>query len=116
MATLTANQTAAAFPAAAVTAILTNELLAIARDEAQLRGLPFPPDQPGQLVSAVPMDSLTIVDVLVVLDPVVGFEIKENIVQTGGYGSVQEALDHMVPRLAKAWARHNGLQPAKAVP
>lgn len=94
------------FPKTTVIAVLTKELLSIARDEAQLRGIPFPTDQAGQMSAGIPMDSLTIVDVLCTIDPVVGFELKESIVKTGGFDSVQEAVDYMVPRIEKAWQKH----------
>jgi len=117
MATITAPiAPPAVFPRVTVTAVLTKELLGIARDEAQLRGIPFPTDQAGQINAGIPMDSLTIVDVLCTVDPVVGFELKESIVKTGGFDSVQEAIDYMVPRIEKAWQKHNATKLVSAVP
>ncbi|WP_374330810.1 hypothetical protein [Aestuariivirga sp.] len=106
----------AVFPQTTVVAVLTKELLNIARDEAQLRGIPFPPDQAGQMSAGIPMDSLTIVDVLCTVDPVVGFELKESIVKTGGFDSVQEAIDYMVPRIEKAWQKHGSPKSVSTVP
>ena len=49
------------------------------------------------------MDSLTTVDALCVLDAVLGFKLKEDVVRTGGYDSVSEALEHLVPRIQAIW-------------
>jgi hypothetical protein len=54
------------------------------------------------------MDSLSVVATLVAVEAVVGFELKESIVRTGGYASVQAALDHLVPRIQIAWDRKKG--------
>ncbi|MPT48369.1 MAG: hypothetical protein E2598_08110 [Sphingobium sp.] len=77
--------------------------------------MPFPLDQAGQMTVSIPMDSLTIVDVLCTVDPVVGFELKESIVKTGGFDSVQEAIDYMVPRIEKAWQKHSATKSMSAV-
>lgn len=98
-----------AFPGDDVTKALVDELLLIAKDEAQVRGIALPGDRPGMMAAAVPMDSLSVVATLVAVEQHLGFELKESIVQTGGYDSVQAAIDHLVPRIQLAW----GLQKAK---
>ena len=94
-----------AFPMKAVLDALTQELLGVAQSEAQVRGITLPTAPGGALKSAVPMDSLTVVDALCVLDAVVGFQLKESM---GGYNSVEAALQNMIPKIEKAWLRKQG--------
>lgn len=105
------NLQLAAFPKGAVEMSLVSELIDVARAEAMVRGLSLPGDRPGQMSAAVPMDSLSVVATLVAVEQVVGFELKESIVRTGGYASVQEAVDHLVPRIQVAWDRKKGRKP-----
>ena len=91
------------FPKQRVLDALTDELLKVAKSEAGVRGIALPPDRPAIIASPVPMDSLTTVDALCVLDDVLGFKLKEDVVRTGGYDSVSEALDHLVPRIQAIW-------------
>lgn len=102
MATLTVLDKSV-FPRQNIIDALTDELLKVARSEAQVRGIAFPPDRPAILKAPVPMDSLTTVDALCVLDDILKFKLKEEVVRTGGYDSVEEALDHVVPRIQLAW-------------
>ena len=82
---------------------ITDELLKVARSEAGVRGIALPPDRPAIIAAPVPMDSLTTVDALCVLDEVLGFKLREDVVRTGGYESVSEALGHLVPRIQAIW-------------
>ena len=97
-----------AFPMKAVLDALTQELMGVAQSEAHIRGITLPSTLGSALKSAVPMDSLTVVDALCVLDPIVGFQLKESIVQMGGYDSVEVALKNMIPKIEKAWLRKQG--------
>ena len=94
------------FPLDEVTKALVNELLLIATDEAQVWGVILPGDRPGMMAAAIRMDSLTVVATLVAVEKHLGFELKESIVRTGGYDSVQAAIDHLVPRIQMAWGMH----------
>ena len=110
MATIAPPKPATGFPAGAVTKALTDELIDIARNEAQIRGINLPND-PKQLVKVpVPMDSLTIVDAILVVEPIIGFPLRDSTVKTGGYTSVEEALGHLIPKIERAWVRKNGGQ------
>ncbi len=102
MATVTALE-ALVFPKQKILEALTAELLKVAQSEAQVRGVALPPDRPGIIRAPVPMDSLTTVDALCVLDDVLGFKLKEDVVRTGGYDSVEQALEHLVPRIQVVW-------------
>jgi hypothetical protein len=101
----------AVFPKAKVIAALTAELIEVARSEAQVRGIALPPENPKIIQAAVPMDSLSIVDTLCAIEPVVGFELRESIVRTGGYDSIEAALDHLIPKIERAWIRKKGPKP-----
>lgn len=97
-----------AFPKTEVIRALTDELLQVAQSEAGIRGVAFPSSESAAMKVPVPMDSLTVVDALCVLDPIVGFKPKESIVQMGGYDSVADALHNMIPKLEQAWERKKG--------
>lgn len=99
------------FPVNDVAKALVDELLLIAKDEAQVSGIALPADRPGMMAAAVPIDSLSVVATLVAVEKHLGFELKESIVRTGGYDSVQEAIDHLVPRIQVAWGIHQGKKP-----
>ena len=96
------------FPKVDVVKALTEELLKVAKSEAEFRGIIIPSSESEAIKAPVPMDSLTVVDALCVLDPIVGFKPKESIVQMGGYDSVEDALHNMIPKLERAWNRKRG--------
>ncbi|MDE1918653.1 MAG: hypothetical protein KGJ57_14835 [Sphingomonadales bacterium] len=93
------------FPRDDVIKALVAELLQNAVAEAQVRGINLPADVPGRMTAAVPMDSLSVVATLVAVEAVVGFELKDSLVRTGGYASVQAAVDHVVPRIQAVWEK-----------
>mgnify|MGYP000064281927 FL=1 len=92
------------FPVKDVSACLLAELTSLAESELALQDVP-PPATPGALLTTkIRLDSLTVVDVTLALEDILGFEPK-NIVKTGGYDSIQAALDHMMPKLEAAWKK-----------
>lgn len=99
------------FPKNDVIAALVAELIEVAKAEAQVRGIPLPPDAPKIIKASVPMDSLSVVDTLCALESVVGFELREAIVRTGGYSSIEAALEHLVPKIERVWIRKKGSKP-----
>ncbi|MCH2239895.1 MAG: hypothetical protein MK060_18625 [Blastomonas sp.] len=100
-----------AFPKIDVIKALIDELLEVARIEAKLRGIALPEDETGIRNAPVPLDSLSIVDTLCAVEAVIGVELRDNIVQTGGYVSIEEALGHLVPRIEKVWIKKKGAKP-----
>lgn len=104
------KQEAKAFPLAAVQSCLLAELTLLAETEAQIRGIDIPKSPPALLKMAVPLDSLSVVDVLCAVEPVIGFELKDSLVRTGGYGSIEAAMDHLVPRLEAVWKKQKGVK------
>jgi hypothetical protein len=96
------------FPVAEVTASLLAELTLLAESEAQVRGLELPKAPGALLKMAIPLDSLSVVDVLCSVEPVLGVPLKDSLVRTGGYGSIEAAIDHLMPRLEAVWTKQNG--------
>jgi hypothetical protein len=95
-----------AFPTAEVQAKLKKLLLAAVQSEAALKGITLPSDAAGQMSASVQLDSLEVVSLLCEIEPIVNFELKDSIVRTGGYGSIQQALEHLMPGIEKAWHKH----------
>lgn len=94
------------YPAQAVYDSLLAELTQLAEADLRLAGAPLP-STPGEMLTVkVRLDSLTVVDVTLELEPILGFEPKD-IVRTGGYDSIKAGLDHMLPKLEAAWHRKN---------
>lgn len=106
-----ANLQPSTFPKGAVETALINELIHVAEAEAMVRGIALPADRPGRMAASVPMDSLSVVATLVAVEKVLGFELKESIVRTGGYDSIQAAIDHLMPRIQIAWDRKKARKP-----
>jgi hypothetical protein len=98
------------FPLAAVQSCLLAELTMLAETEAQIRGIELPKGPAALIKMAVPLDSLSVVDVLCAVEPIIGFESKDSLVRTGGYPSIEAAMDHLLPRLEAAWKKHNGVK------
>lgn len=44
------------------------------------------------------------------MDPVIGFELKDSLVRTGGYPSIEAAMDHLIPQLETVWKKHQGIK------
>ncbi|MEM1052787.1 MAG: hypothetical protein AAGI28_11900, partial [Pseudomonadota bacterium] len=77
--------------------------------EAATHGNTLPKSPAAAAVAPVPMDSLVVVDLLCAVEPVLGFAPSDSTVRTGGYHSVQDALDHLMPRLERQWRKHQGV-------
>jgi hypothetical protein len=73
-----------------------------------MNGFSLPKDPSVAAVAPVPMDSLVVVEILCSVEDVLGFQPKDATVRTGGYNSVQDALDHMMPRLETQWQKKQG--------
>ena len=94
------------FPKAGVEAKLRDLLFDALTTDAQLKGIALPADKPGKYAASIRLDFLGVVDLLCGLEPVVGFELKESLVKTGGYKSINDAVGHLMPRIETAWAKH----------
>lgn len=100
--------TTTVFPKAAVEAKLRDALLASASSDAMMKGINLPADVAGQAAASVRFDSLDVVSLLCDIEPIVGFELKDHLVRAGGYNSVNQAMDHLMPRIEKAWEKNGG--------
>jgi hypothetical protein len=100
-----------AFPAAAVETILRGEFIQAVKDEASIRGIALPTLDGDIAKTTFQVDSLVVVSILCVAEPIVGFELPESIVRTGGYGSVDRALYQLLPRIEAQWKKRRGGKP-----
>ena len=96
------------FPRKATEALLREELMGAAEAEADMNGFTFPNEPGAAAIAPIPMDSLVVVDLLCSIENLLGFQPKPATVKTGGYDSVQDALDHLMPRLEKQWRKKRG--------
>jgi hypothetical protein len=97
-----------AFPMEQVRACLELELVEIAKAEAGVRQLSLP-SAPAQILKApIRLDSLSVVDALCAVEKVVGFELSDSLVSSGGYPTIEAALAHLIPRIEAAWTKKKG--------
>jgi len=99
------------FPAAAVETDLRRELIECVRDEARTKGIALPATVTAIGATPFQIDSLVVVSVLCAVEPVLGFELSDSVVRTGGYGSVDQALAELVPRIRAEWEKRKGGKP-----
>lgn len=98
----------APFPVAAVEACLRAELLEAIRAEASIKEIALPSAPTEIAKTAFQVDSLVIVAILCAVEPIVGFELLESVVRAGGYGSVESAIEHLLPRIEHYWIKQKG--------
>ena len=98
--------TGTAFPKAEVEAKLKEVLLGAAQSDASLKGITLPSDTQGQAATAMHLDSLDVVSLLCDVEPIVNCKLKDSLVRSGGYSSVNQAMEHLMPRIEKAWDKH----------
>src|SRR5262245_33275865 len=98
--------TITAFPKAEVEAKLKGALLGAAQSDATLKGFALPSDVASQASASVYLDSLDVVSLLCEVEPAAGFELKNSLVRAGGYSSVNQAMDHLMPRIEQAWVKN----------
>jgi len=92
------SATLAAFPAKAIEASIRGFLAQQGAMQAVLHGGIGP--QPV-------IDSLVVVEVLLELETQVPFELPDSLVRAGGYDSVDEVVQHLMPELQKRWSEHH---------
>lgn len=99
----------APFPLAAVEADLRNELIEVVKAEAAIKGVALPPVPAAIGTTPFQIDSLVVVSILCVVEPLLGVELPDSVVRTGGYGSVDQALAQLVPRIEAYWKKLKGI-------
>ena len=109
MTTLAPNSTAtSAFPLAAVETCLRNELIESVKADASIKGISLPTSAPQILRAPVQIDSLVVVSILCAVEPIIGFELPDSVVDAGGYLSVEKALGQLIPRIEAEWVKKKG--------
>jgi hypothetical protein len=98
----------APFPSAAVAKDLRSELIEAVKAEASIKGVALPPTLPAIGSTPFQIDSLVVVSILCVVEPILGIELPDSVVRTGGYGSVDQALTQLLPRIEACWKKRKG--------
>ena len=111
IATLTppvSSSATAPFPSAAVEADLRSELIEVVKAEAAIKGVTLPAVSAAIGTMPFQIDSLVVVSILCVVEPLLGVELPDSVVRTGGYGSVEQALAQLLPRIEAHWKKRKG--------
>lgn len=85
-----------------------DELIAAVTATAAVKGIALPSTQGGIAGAAFEVDSLVVVSILCAVEPILGFELPESVVRTGGYSSVRSAVDQLMPRIEAQWVTKKG--------
>lgn len=102
-----AKPTTAPFPATDVEQRIRDFLAEEGAMQAALHGAAVSPTTTGGAVGPQPLiDSLVVVSLLIELEPMVGFELPEDLVRAGGYDSVEQVVQHLVPQVLKRWDKN----------
>lgn len=110
MATIVASPgSVKAFPRVDVEAKLLAELLQQVKSEAAIKGLTLPSSDAAIIKAGIQIDSLVTVDILITVEPILGFELPQHVVRTGGYVSIEAAMAHLMPRIEKQWKKKHGV-------
>lgn len=96
------------FPKAKVEACLIAELIEAAKVEAEIKEIDVPATIAGQRAMEINIDSLIVVESLIKVEPILGFELKDDVVREGGYDSVEKAMKHLLPRIETEWTKRKG--------
>lgn len=100
-------KTIPSYPADVVAKCLRDELLDAIRAEAHCEGQVLPDNPDAVAMSAIAVDSLTVVEVLCSLDDILPFEVRENAVRAGGYSSIHAAVKDLAKAIEQQWNKHH---------
>jgi acyl carrier protein len=99
----TKSEAPTAFPAAAIEASIRDFLAQQGAMQAVLGGAVAT----GGTIGPQPViDSLFVVEILLELETKVPFELPDNLVRAGGYNSVDEVVQDLMPKLEQRWSKH----------
>jgi hypothetical protein len=87
-----------------------DELIEVVKAEAAIKGVTLPASAGAIVKAAIHIDSLVTVDILCSVEPIIGFELAQHVVRTGGYTSIEAALGHLMPRIQKQWDKKHGVK------
>jgi hypothetical protein len=94
----------------AVEARLMDELIGTVTATAAVKGIALPGAPADIAGAAFEVDSLVVVSILCAVEPILGFELSESVVRTGGYSSVRSAVDQLMPRIEAQWISKKGIK------
>lgn len=86
------------------------ELIGTVTATATVKGIALPSARADIASAAFDVDSLVVVSILCAVEPILGFELSESVVRTGGYSSVRSALDQLIPRIEAQWVSKKGIK------
>ena len=101
----------AVFPATSVRACLLKELIEVLKSDGAIKGIALPANPVDIAKTPFPIDSLVVVSILCAVEQIVGFELPEQVVRSGGYSSVEHALGHLLPKIEEHWNKTKGSKP-----
>jgi hypothetical protein len=97
-----------AFPAAEIEKQIREQLAEETQIQAQLRGV----SSGGGATTGMPrrnepeIDSLVAVEILISIEQFVPFGLSENLIQPGGYPSIDSFANDLMPKIQGMWHRH----------
>ena len=94
------------FQAAAIEAALRDALISNVQDQATLYGVQLPDSLSDLSKQSVSIDSLIVVEILCAVEPLVGSELPQKLVKEGGYASVDQAVENLMPKIEKVWQKN----------
>ncbi len=105
--TIKAEQTSTdTFQAAAIEAALRDALISNVQDQATLYGVQLPESLSDVSKQSVSIDSLIVVEILCAVEALVGSELPQKLVNEGGYNSVDQAVENLMPKIKKVWQKN----------
>jgi hypothetical protein len=99
-------KTQTAFPAQAIEATIRDFLAEEGAMQAVLHGGSPVGGVAGTIGPQPAIDSLVVVEVLLELETQVPFDLPESLVRAGGYDSVDEVIQHLMPKLQQRWNQY----------
>jgi acyl carrier protein len=100
----------ASFPTPEVEKCLRDELIEAVKSEAAVKGDALPATPAAIATTTFQIDSLVVVSLLTAVEAVIGCNLPDIVVRAGGYTSVEQALEQLVPRIENHWAKINGVK------
>ncbi|MDE2166245.1 MAG: hypothetical protein KGJ66_07895 [Alphaproteobacteria bacterium] len=102
------RKTVPSFPTGEIEACIRDFLADEGAMQAALHGGAAPAGGPGSAIGPQPViDSLVVVEVLLEIEPKVPFALPDSLVRAGGYDSVDEVVQHLMPQLERRWRKHH---------
>lgn len=103
---LSVRNTGTAFPLIEVESHLRDQLNAVVKQQASVRGQVLSSDPTALETEIFDIDSLAVVEILCVLDEILPFFVDESIVRAGGYSSIHYAILDLIPKVETRWRKY----------